>query len=194
MMHESLPSDVRIAIADATEAIVDEILHLLGEGRITDFETLQSHVDDSRAGEGGACDLDKDQQLDLLDCHGDELGIGTIDHISISDLRLKIEEASTAVLSSLARAEATDAFQDLERILDEEDVDLTSVSTTNALAWARHESESDHGSCHVYHYRNVEGNHLDVFEFELWGGRSVFLTRPVEADEVSPAEQPFEAS
>ena len=193
-MYPRLPSDVVTAIHDVASALLEEVLHLIVSERITKPEDGRLMIEESRAGEGAACDLDTDHQLDLLECHGDVLGFDVLHHTSIIDLRVKIEESTSAVLASLARDEALEAFQALESVLDREDLDLSALSTTNPYGWARHYSESDEESCHVYHYRNVEGTHVDVLELELSSDHSVFLTRSVDIERLSPRELVFDAT
>lgn len=185
MLYESLSTDVVRAVRDAADAILEEVLDLLDRGEAGDFETLRSRIDASRAAEGGACDLGTDDQLDLLECHSDELGIEVLDHSSIADLRQKIHETATELLSSLARAKAAAAIDELESIVDAEDLDITAISTANPLASVLHFSETVEGSSTVYHYRNVDGDHFDLLELELERGRSVFLTRSVDRDDSS---------
>ena len=180
MLHKSLSSDVVRAIDDATDSLLEGILHRIAQGDSVDFETLHSEIEDSRVGEASICDLDTDDQLDLLDCYADELGIVILQHTSIADLRVKIAETAAAVLSSLARTQAMTALHGLESLIDAEELELRDVSMTNPYGSTRHDRESDEGSSIVYHYRNVEVLDADVLELDLWQGRSIYLVRAID--------------
>jgi len=194
MLHKSLPSQVRIAIDDTASAILEEVLDTLTSERPADLEDCRIRVADSRAGEGGACDLDTDLQLDLLECHAEDAGVDFVHPTSFQDLRVRIEEAASAVLMELAREQAAEALEELERIVDDEGLESCALLGSNPYDSARHFAESDEGSCHVYHYRNVEGLHVDVLEFELGTDHTIFLIRPVDSEDLTAEELSFDAT
>jgi hypothetical protein len=194
MLHKSLPSQVGIAIDDTASAILEEVLDALTSEPPADLEDFRMRVQESRAGEGGACDLDTDHQLDLLECHAEDAGVDFVHPTSFHDLRVRIEEAASAVLMDLAREQATEALQELERFVDDQGLESCALLGSNPYASARHFAESDEGSCHVYHYRNVEGIHVDVLEFELGTDHTVFLIRPVDSEDLTAQELTFDAT
>ena len=116
--------------------------------------------------------------------------------MAVDDFRTHLEGLAAQLVCSLAESDAKAAFTELEELMEEHDIPLEDVRSKNTFGWARHFRERDESDkCHVYEYRNVEGEiHVDVWECRIGAEASCVLLQWLDAEDLTPAERLFDAT
>ena len=182
----NLPINAKHAINARSEAILSDIMFMIERGEISDIDGCYTVVDDTHLDDAAAIYLDLDEQLTLLEWHADDYGL-EFDDVSLGELRMKIEGYAASLVCILAQAEARSAVRDLETFLDENGFEFEEIASRNGYEWARHYAEREEDDAQVYEYRDVEGEiHVDVWEYVVSPGITLFLNRALDAEDVTP--------
>jgi len=80
--------------------------------------------------------------------------------------------------------------------LDDEELDLGDIQSSNPYGCFRHHSESyPDTNVTVYHYRNIENEqlHVDLYEYSTTGS-TFYFEKQIDDEDVTEGERVFEAS
>ena len=184
-----LPVTAIQAITWKAAAIIDDAVWSIEHKEVVDFESAFRFVYDTFFDDSLAISLTVDEQLTVIECEGHHHGVQCTD-LSINALRRQIEQATCLVLGHMAQARAHHLLNELQALMTKHHFDFDSIVSTNRFAWARHFAEDMRDDCQIYQYRNVEGIHVDVWEYPIGSGK-LYLEEPIDAADVSAAERLF---
>ena len=175
-LERYLDHDVEKAIDRCVSGIIEQILwYLKDEGGLCRSRTMEIIRDcdhDEMAGIG----LTLEQKVEAIE-EGMELYEPGDLTFTFQMLRTELENYAIYFINLLAEGRAMEIFEGLHDEMDEHYLEPEQMREDNAFGWLAHRSEREEGAFTVYEYRNVEdpGQHIDVWEYPLLEGSSVFF-------------------
>ena len=189
-----LPREVKKAIQSRADSLAELLVWMIEHDWSVDtVESCEATIDATDPDDTLAIDLDLSDKFTLVAEYADDMGL-TLEDVKFADLRTHLEGLASFIIDQEAQGEVRAALSKLEDLILEHDLDLSAGKEKNHLGWARHFAERSEGDgVQVYEYRNVEGSHVDVYEISLTKGCSLYLSKELEADEVSSEERVFDS-
>lgn len=169
--------DIEAAIDSSVSDLVEQVLWYLSEEQALYRDRVMEIISDCDAIETAAIGLTLDQQLEVVEEGADEHGFGDLT-FNLETLRSELESYAVLFIHMFAESRSYGIFEDLFDFMDENELEPEQMRESNNFGWHPHVAERDEGSsCTVYEYRDVEeqGNHVDVWEYRLNSGESVFF-------------------
>ncbi len=180
-MEQFRDHNIEAAIDDRVSSIIEQVLWYLSEEQELYRQRAMEIIGDCDGDETAAIGLTLDQKLEIVEEGADECGYGDL-AFTLDNLRTELECYAVMFIHLLAEGRTYGIFEELFDFMDEYDLEPEQMRDSNNFGWLPHVAELEGGSCTIYEYRNVEepGNHIDVWEFRLKSGESVFFEVSVE--------------
>lgn len=175
-MDHSRDREIEEAIEHRVDSIIEQVMWYLSEEQELYRQRAMTIISECDGDDMTASDLTMEQQLEIVEEGADEHGFEDMT-FSLDRLRNEMESHACMFIQMLAEGRTYGIFEELFDFMDEHDIEPEQMRESNNFGWLPHVAEREEGACVVYEYRNVEepGNHVDVWEYRLENGSSVYF-------------------
>lgn len=174
--------EIEEAIEHRVDSIIEQVLWSLEDQGMYRERAMQL-IAECDGDETAASHLAMEHQLSVVEEGADDCGFGIL-MFQLDTLRRELESHAAMFIQLLAEGRAYGLFEKLFDFMQEHDFTSEQMSESNPLEWMAHRAEREEDGCTVYEYKDVEepGRDIDIWEYRLRDGWSVFIAVRVNSD------------